>query len=353
VKTIHLGHHFFGAGNLGDDFMLAGFLRALAACGPVELTGCVPHPLPPLNSRFPEVRWLPYDRATRRGCIAACDIWLGLGGSPFQSEVSGWFADHLGEEAADCASARKPMYFLGVGGQDPQAYAVPALRRAAEQAVQIWTRDARTAEALRGFLPSPLVRDGADLAHLYFAACPPPPAAAGRVATALNFDYLGWPGLEAAAAALAELPARERIWLAQESRPLPGAEQWLFAQLPAAIQRAWQLRVVGHPGEPLPAALAAWPSAEWLLTSRFHATLAGAWAGSRAVVIASNEKLRGAAEECGYPSVAPGVSGAEISAALSTAPVPSPARLAARAAAAQGACAEFFAAAGLSLSGKG
>jgi hypothetical protein len=29
VKRIHLGHHFYGAGNLGDDFMLAGFLAAL------------------------------------------------------------------------------------------------------------------------------------------------------------------------------------------------------------------------------------------------------------------------------------------------------------------------------------
>ena len=26
---IHLGHHFYGAGNLGDDLMLEGFLRAL------------------------------------------------------------------------------------------------------------------------------------------------------------------------------------------------------------------------------------------------------------------------------------------------------------------------------------
>ena len=31
VSRVHIGHHFYGTGNIGDDLMMAGFLEALAA----------------------------------------------------------------------------------------------------------------------------------------------------------------------------------------------------------------------------------------------------------------------------------------------------------------------------------
>jgi hypothetical protein len=83
-----------------------------------------------------------------------------------------------------------------------------------------------------------------------------------------------------------------------------------------------------------------WPSGEWLVTSRYHAALAGAWAGSRLVVLATNEKLRGAAHELGAPSLAPAASAAAVAEALAaTTPATPPLALAA---AAEAACADFF-----------
>ena len=269
-----------------------------------------------LARRFPEIRWLPYDEATRRAAIGACDAWLGLGGSPFQCAVSRWFVDHLEAERRACAAARKPMYFLGVGGQDPAAYALPEIRAVCTQAEKIWTRDAATADTLARELPGARVAAAADLSHLFFEANPPPAAVPGRLTAVLNFDYAGWPALEAALGALDAVPARERVWLAQESRPLPGAEQWLYGQMPAGPQARWRLQIADT-GEPaLPAVLARWPSGEWLLTSRFHATLAGAWAGSRIVVIATNDKLRAVAREFGCPMLAPEAEPAGFAAAL-------------------------------------
>ena len=350
MKTIHLGHHFYGAGNLGDDFLLAGFLAAWEGAPGrgsrgAALTCCVPSPREPLARRFPQVDWRPYDEATRRRSIEACDAWLGLGGSPFQSAVSRWFSDHLGAEARWCAAAGKPMFFLGIGGQDPDAYAVDELRAAARQAKSIWTRDPLTAEALvRIGASASRVHGGADLAHVYFADNPPPPARTGRLAAVLNFDYGTWPGLDTALAALARLPAKERVWLAQESRPLPGAERWLFDQLTPAERARWRLQPADIPGASLAETLARWPSAEWMLSSRFHATLAAAWAGSRAVVIGTNAKLAGVAKECGYPLLEPSADPAGLAEALQAAVPPDQAALAGRAAAARHAVDEFAAA---------
>ncbi len=331
---IHLGHHFYGAGNLGDDFMLAGFLSAMRELAPQATYTCsVPFALPPLQQRFPEIEWLPYDAAIRARCIAECDAWLGLGGSPFQHALSRWFVDHLEADAAFCEKFRKPVFFLGVGVQTPEELRDAVVQRICAQASAIWTRDAASAERLAALaLPSgPLIENAADLAHLFFRTNPPPPAQPGRLAVVANFDYGAWPGQEAflrvvgataepasqlasgfvssptsASAPLPPLPRplTDRVWLAQESRDLPGAERALYAALPPAERARWRLVVPDlepTPADSLPAALARWPAAEWLVTARFHAAFCGAWSGSSIVILGTNEKLRGVAREFALP----------------------------------------------------
>ena len=341
---IHLGHHFYGAGNLGDDFMLAGFLAAMRTLAPrTTFTGSVPFALEPLRRRFPAVEWLPYEPAARARAISACDAWLGLGGSPFQHALSRWFLDHLVSDAALCTRGQKPMFFLGIGVQSPAELADADVRRICTQSAGIWTRDPKSAEYLAALPRPPPVEAAADVAHLFFRDHAPPPASPGRLTLVANFDYGPWPGREAFLRAAAERPFAQRIWLAQESRELPGAERALHAALPADEQARWQLVVPDIPGEPLSAALARWPSGEWLVTSRYHAALAGAWAGSKVIVIAANEKLRAAARELNCAVLPPDADRDTVVRALDAATAaPSAAPAAERALAA---CAEFFRAA--------
>jgi len=300
---IHLGHHFYGAGNLGDDFMLAGFLAAMRRLVPrATFSCCAPFALEPLRGRFPEVEWLPYESPERERAIRACDVWLGLGGSPFQHALSRWFIDHLVSEAALCAREKKAMFFLGVGVQSRADLASPEVRHICAQAAGVWTRDPASAEYLAALpVPPRCVEAAADLAHVFFREVAPPAARPGRLTLVPNFDYGTWPGRETFLRTAAALPASERIWLAQETRELPGAERALHAELPRPEQKRWPLVVPDLPGKALTAALARWPSGEWLVTARYHAALAGAWARSKVVVIATNEKLRAVARELHCP----------------------------------------------------
>lgn len=338
MRRIHLGHHFYGAGNLGDDFMLAGFLRALRELAPnVRCTGSVPFDREPLTRRFPEVEWLPYEDVRRDEAVAACDAWLGLGGSPFQAAQSRWFVDHLKAEAARCERWGKPRFFLGVGVQEEAELRDPEVRALAAGAAGIWTRDVDSAERLGAV--SGAVTAAADLAHILFAAEPPPVARPGRVTLVANFDYREWSGGPACLAAIEGLRPDERVWLAQESRDLPGAERALHGSLPEAERARWRLMIADEPGAPLGEVMRRWPSGEWLVTARYHSAIAGAWAGSKVVVVGTNEKLRGVASALGTPLVTPRADSNAMRAALeAAAPCPAPGRLAEQAWAA---CREF------------
>lgn len=318
--------------------MLAGFLRALRELAPgVKCTGSVPFPREPLQTRFPEVEWLPFEEAARKRAVAECDVWLGLGGSPFQAAQSRWFVDHLNEEAERCARAGKPRFFLGVGVQEEAELRDPEVRALVEGAAGIWTRDEESAQRLSGVNRE--VRAAADLAHVLFAEEPPPRAEAGRVTLVPNFDHRAWPGQADCLAAINRLGAQEQVWLAQESRDLPGAERALYAGLPEVERGRWRLIAPDRAGAPLAEVMRGWPSGEWLVTARYHAAIAGAWAGSRVVVVGTNEKLRGVAAALGAPMITSGATAETVGRALEAAvPCPAPQRLAARA---WEACREF------------
>jgi hypothetical protein len=337
---IHLGHHFYGAGNLGDDFMLAGFLGAMRSLAPsATFTCCVPFELGPLRQRFPAVNWLPYDPTQRARCIHECNVWLGLGGSPFQSALSRWFVDHLVTEAELCAHDKKPMFFLGVGVQSARELDLPEVRRLCANATTIWTRDIASAEQLRAVPGSPPIEAAADLAHVFFRDLPPPAARARRLTFVPNFDYGAWPAQSEFLEAARGLAAEDNVWLAQEARELPGSELALYRALPESEQSRWRLVSLDESGSALSHVVSRWPSAEWLVTARYHAALAGAWAGSKIVVLSTNEKLRAIARELHAPLVAPDADAATFSRAIHAAGPTSPPHVMAEQA--FGACAAF------------
>lgn len=302
---IHIGHHFFGAGNVGDDLMMAGFLLAAKRYMPgVRLTCCTPHDRSSQALRFPEVDWLPYDRATREQCVRSCDVWLGLGDSPFHAEIGSWFLDHLIQEMQICQRFSKPMFFLGVGVNDALALKRPQTRALAEYADHIWTRDQESAAGLAALCGWEKVTAGADLAHIYLRGYSFEAESDNVIAFVLNFEDQSAFSKEALCQLIAQAGEGRYLWLVQEVRQLPGSELSIYHQLSPSCQARLELCVPDYKGASTSGLLAAWgapPSV--IVTSRYHGAVTGAWMGSRVVAVTRNFKVQGAVSQLGLPNI--------------------------------------------------
>jgi len=290
---LHIGHHFFGAGNIGDDFMLAGFLASVGTAGrPLTVSCCTPFRIDTQARRFPRISWRPNRLADQIEAVRSCDVWLGLGDSPFQSDSGSWFLDHLVAQVDLCRTFCKPMAYLGVGVNNEDVLALPQSRKIVDQAEHIWTRDDLSAECLSTIARPGAIESGADLSHLFLseatALAPPTEASLGLI---LNFER--------------GARFKDIFWLVQEVRTLKGSEHHFFTRLPTAAAGRIKLCAPRYDAARTTDLLAAWPRTEYVASSRYHGLLAAAWRGAKLVAVARSTKIVGAARDLGLDTHGP------------------------------------------------
>ena len=302
-RRLHIGHHFFGSGNLGDDLMLAGFLGAIGE--DVELTCCSAYDVKSQRRRFPGVQWLPYAQASRAAAIQACDAWVGVGDTPFQLSVGPWFLDHLAGEMEICRAAVKPMFFVGVGIEGREALRDERARAVLEYATRVWARDAWSAEELSKACGAAKVRQGADLAHVCLRDHPPRgPLEPNAVGYVLNFEDPAQFNHDAFCALVdAAGSGTSHRWLVQEVRTLPGSELDLWPTLPEACRAQLELRRPDYAAPSVDELLAPWGRPGRVISSRYHGALAAAWSGARVAAVERSGKVKGFVSELGLTSI--------------------------------------------------
>jgi ADP-heptose:LPS heptosyltransferase/polysaccharide pyruvyl transferase WcaK-like protein len=297
---VFLGMPFYGAGNIGDDLALAGFLEAWRRLGsPAELSAAIPFPLAPQARRFPDIEWHADAPHVREAAIRDCDIWLALGGSPFQTDTGPWMLDHLARDTVLCRRHDRAMYFLGVGLNDRAALTDPRARDVLANAAHLWIRDADCAAWMAAVAGSERVTAAADLAHVFLEKLPTRSLDPHRLGWALVFEDESQCATKAIEQVVARLSDWTHDWLVQDVRLLPGGERWWHRRLDTAARRSTHLRLPDYAAATTAELLAAWPSGEAVVSSRYHALLLGAWRGSRLVAVTRSEKLAAAATSLG------------------------------------------------------
>ena len=293
--NIVVGVDYFGAGNFGDELMLAGFLSELPPG--IELTALTPHDIESQRRRFPTIAWHGADDAARERAASQADLWLALGDTPFQLDSGPWMLEHLVRERVRCEAHGVPMAYLGVGCESEAAARDARTSAVLSSATRIWTRDAFSTACLSDAVAEDIVRTGADLAHLTLSR---------STAALLEADTLGLLiGYERAnlipARALDDLiehrPPGTTRWLVQEGRTFAHTERWNYAALSGSTQQRLDLMPFDYSHDSIATFLQRFGAPEVVLSTRYHGALVAAWRGSRVGVIARSAKIRAIADD--------------------------------------------------------
>jgi hypothetical protein len=314
--NIHLGFHFYGAGNIGDDLMLDGFLVAAEPfLRGARLTCAVPRGLESQKLRFPRVEWVAYTERNKNRFTEEADAWLGVGDTPFQMIFGDWFIRYLQKEVARCHSLHKPMYMAGVGADEEAKVRAKDIKEIASRITYLSTRDLQSHRFLASLCDGSheSIINGADLAHIslerIFRIREPTGGRNVQLGFMVNGDVLQGEDLRACSQFLRSWTGRV-VFLANEVRSEKVFESGIFRR----YVRPWYAPWRGHAIRFLCPDYRRWTiselvrhyrDCETVMSSRYHAVLAAAWAGCRVAVIARSSKLKNLASELDVPSADP------------------------------------------------
>ncbi|MCC5844287.1 MAG: polysaccharide pyruvyl transferase family protein [Verrucomicrobia bacterium] len=156
-----LGFRFYGAGNVGDDLMLEGFLslcpKELSLFGVTDTCR-----LATLKRRFPAVLWLlPHEQEP------AYEYWLGVGDTPFQSLSGDYFIRQMEEDILTLPQNIR-VALIGVGVEAESIRYQERLQKIITRINLITTRDQNAFTFLTNHfdIPSTRLEPTADLAHV-------------------------------------------------------------------------------------------------------------------------------------------------------------------------------------------
>lgn len=303
--TLHLGHHFWGMGNVGDDFMLEGFLRGLREHSiQLRITCCALGDRSLLATRFPEIEWRPYTLQHRLAALSVADVWVGLGGTPFQNDSGDWMELHLDEERRLCHALNVPMDFLAIGVGNRSALQQPRFRQVIEAARYLWVRDEASYEVLAPLAPG-RVSLAADLANILFqqtSSSAPLEEGTGLLIHSeqdhnkLPLEMEAW----------IQHQTQPCFWLVQEQRSLPGSEMARWEQMSAQTKHGLLRREPDWRAGSVAEILHSWPFPAEVISSRYHGALLAAWRGAALHILARNDKLSALAQSLGLEALSAG-----------------------------------------------
>lgn len=142
---IFLSFDFYGAGNLGDDLMLEGFITAFEKTK-AEFFCYVPRVYTHQKYRFPGINFI--DRSEYDKISSECDVWIGVGDTPVQIKSGRWFLDRLNIVSEFKSRYGFKYFFTGVGVEKEALEMKDEFRKILSEVDHIWTRDAASTELL-------------------------------------------------------------------------------------------------------------------------------------------------------------------------------------------------------------
>lgn len=166
MKKIFLSFDFYGAGNIGDDLMLKGFLEGMGNSD-FEYYCYIPRSNEHQKNRFPEINFIAKD--DRERISRECSIWIGAGDTPIQVKSGDWFINKLQEDSACKRKNNFKYYFIGIGAEKEAVIKKRIFKEILKDVDYFWSRDKMTTDVLVDSLEvdKEKVTTSSDLANIF------------------------------------------------------------------------------------------------------------------------------------------------------------------------------------------
>jgi len=316
-ENVLIAFDFWGAGNMGDDLMVDGFLRALRQLQPSKpggITCLCAWDISSQRRRFPQLTWVDSkDDAAFRLALDGAETVIGFGGTPFQLTSGDWLLGHM----IRVFSRIKPdteVVFINVGAEteiSPRADEFAAILRRINRCS---VRDDFSHGVLSGLgvkRPSE-IHIGADLAnislpHLMKSVTPERKYSLGVV---LGHDTLSDRDLDAAKFFLKNRRSKTlTAFITGDSRDEEGFEyrlhqSWTRNWL-SPLRRKLSLRRPDYAVCGMEDFVRPFAECETVISSRYHGLLTAAWCGCKVAAVGRSSKVTALAESLDVPVIIP------------------------------------------------
>lgn len=309
-RSMFLGFDFFGAGNIGDDLTLAGFLDAVALLQPrlaSQLCAVTQWNLKSQRHRFPNIRWISSAASHEVEQNGHTDCWAGIGDTPFQLTSGTWCLEFLQEVQHNLSSFEQKI-LVNVGAEKEILSRVSDFAIIAKSFDRISTRDDQSAKLISGALgvPSCRVFSSADLANISLACLLESRHTTGEFP--LGMIIAGDTLSRSDISEVRRFAKRQNspvTFIACETRPGPTFERGVFQTI---TRRSWMragprgvLHVPSYDDASLADLIAPICRCTTVLSSRYHGLLTAGWAGCRIGAIGRSSKVEALAESLRVP----------------------------------------------------
>lgn len=165
-KKIFLSFDFYGAGNIGDDLMLKGFINGMGS-GNYEFYCFIPRNNSHQVKRFEGINFISAEE--KENISAGCKIWIGAGDTPVQVKSGDWFINKLLNDSSQKKNNNFKYFFIGIGAEKEAENRKETFSKILNEVDHIWTRDEMTTEMLekKMSIPSVKISTSSDLANIF------------------------------------------------------------------------------------------------------------------------------------------------------------------------------------------
>ncbi|HMS32633.1 MAG TPA: polysaccharide pyruvyl transferase family protein [Ignavibacteria bacterium] len=308
---IFLSFDFYGAGNIGDDLMMDGFLKGLKY-NDYEFYCSIPREPEHQRVRFPSVNFVEFKE--REKTAASCGIWVGVGDTPVQIKSGKWFLQKLTADIELLRKGSKKYFMIGIGAEKEAVSEKEHYIKALERVDHFWTRDISTTDIIvNDFeIPAQKVTSSSDLANISLSKI----FSSGNKVNKFKYDigicYYDENAEEANLSALKQFLKksglmRKKLLFSNAVNKKGIYEFELYKKIFPMIDRLLYNVELYQPdyfsSGSINELLKHYTECETIMTSRYHSALTAAWAGSKVVILERSSKVSSLANELGIKEV--------------------------------------------------